>query len=126
MTQARQQMTMRATIRRPGGAVSDGVDEWGGEVHDDEPDAWIADLACYAWAPSDLREVLDDAKLGVFGALRIVCPVDAAIREGDIVEQIVDRRGVEVFPGPMTITGVTRRVGHLAIMARTQKSLRAS
>lgn len=125
MSQARQQMVMRARVLRPGGLESDGRDEWGGELADDVPDAWIESLPCLAWAPTDAREILDDVKLGVFGAVMLSVPADTDIREGDIIESVTDRRGGEIFPGPLAVVGVTRRASHLAVMARAQKSLRS-
>lgn len=110
------QMTMRLYTTRQ---TSIGDDEYGGPLPA-SPRPLLDAEPCYAWAPTDIAHVMDDVKLGVIGALRIVVALGTDIVHGDVVAEIADRRGVTLFDGPLRVTAVTRRAGHLAVMVRAQ------
>lgn len=117
-SQARMQMSHRARVLRGDDTP---LDAWGSPTHDTTPTELFDELACYAWSPTDAREVLDEDAAGVFGAVRIAMPADCGITERDTIDSIVDRRARTVFAGPLTITAVTPMSGHLAVMARVQR-----
>ena len=121
--QARQMMRYRARVVRP---QDIGRDEWGGEIPDAQPNPHLDAMPCYAWAPTDARHVLDGSDDGVFGALRLAVPLGTDLSEMDLVEEISTRQGDVVFEGPMRVTAVTRRAGHLAVMVRTVRSPRTA
>ena len=120
-SQARQAMSMRARVVRP---QSPGKDPWGGKLPDRVRNPHLDALACYAWSPTDVREVIDGSKDGVLGAVRVIVPADTDIAEGDVILDIADRAGRVLFGGPMHLTAVVRRSGYLAVMARVQRSSR--
>lgn len=117
-SQARMMMTHRARVLRGDDTPTD---DWGGPEPDDTPTEQYAALACYAWSPTDAREVLDEDAAGVFGAVRIAMPADCGVTERDTISSIVDRLERTVFAGPLSITAVTPMSGHLAVMARVQR-----
>ncbi len=117
-SQARQSMTMRAYVQT---SVSAGTDDWGHELADELPDVLPA-LACAAWQPTDVREVFDGDKQGVFGAVRLIVPADSTLREGDVIVSVTDRLERVLFDGPMRVTAVSRQAGALAVVARVARS----
>lgn len=112
---ARMQMTHRAQITRMDSAPED---EYGSAAYDDSPAIVAAAQPCYAWSPTDAREILDEDADAVVGAVRIAMPTDTDINEGDQIASIVDRLDRTVFDGPLAVTAVTPLSGHLAVMAR--------
>lgn len=112
-------MTMRVLFTTPGDV---GEDEWGGTIP--VGDGSEVEAACLAWHPTDVRQVLDGDKNGVIGAVRMIVPADTDISEVCTVTEITDRIGRVVFAGPMRVTAVTHRTGHLAVMLRTARANR--
>jgi hypothetical protein len=102
-----------------------GVDAWGGEIIDSDNAGTTIEAHCYAWHPTDVRQVLDGDKDGVFGAVRLIVPASCSIDETCIVEEVVDRVDRVLFQGPMRVTAATRRSGYIAVMLRTARSNRA-
>lgn len=119
-SQARQRMTMRVAVSRSEHVVSTGGrDAYGSPSVDETLDVQSASMRCYAWAPTDSREVLDADKAATFGAIRLMVPADSDITTDDVLGDVTDRLGRVLFPGPHTVTAVTRRTGHLAVMGRS-------
>lgn len=106
---ARGTMVHRAIIERQG---SD-TDRWGNPA----PPSWslhLHDLPCRAWFGSG-REVIDSGKTAVIQDRRMVIPRDTDVKEGDRVLKVTNRKGDEVFDGPMRIEAVGRRQDHKAL-----------
>ena len=115
-SQGRRLMTMRIRVMR---LSSTRRDEYGGPAAGQKPDVIFDGLPCRAWAPTDPREVFDDAQ-AVAGAIRLSVPLDAELEQGDTIEDVRDRIGRVVFPGPLKVTSVIRLGTDLAVMARIQ------
>ena len=104
---------MRATIQRDasqGGAEN----SWG---HSDDPD-WqthLENVPCRVWFDSE-REVTDGSKTTAVEDRRAIMPLGTDVTEGRRLLSVTDRRGTELFAGPIRIESVGRRQDHLALM----------
>lgn len=114
MSQARQQMTMRARVLRN---ENTGRNAYGEPVIGDTTNVILDALPCFAWASTDARENLD-AAAAAYGDVKLSIPAGSDVQESDVIENIVDRLGHVIFDGPLHVVGVTRRPGALTVVAR--------
>jgi len=116
--QARQRMTMRATIERNTVPLEDNYGQPG-------PPDWVVqeeDVACYVWAggtgigggrmtdKADNRTVVIDGPSAIF-------PKGTDIKDDDRLSTVTDRRGVELF-SELYVDGTMHRKDHLAVGLR--------
>lgn len=118
-SQARLMMRHRARVTRAGVTAED---EYGHPAYDDTPSVVHEAVPCYAWAPTDPRELLDVDGSATLGAVRLTMPLDCGVGELDTITQIVDRAGRVVFDGPLNVTAATPLGASLAVMARATRA----
>lgn len=107
---ARGRMTHRARLERDT-AASTGA--WGQPAAPD----WNfrEELPCYGWSRSR-QVVADGEKVVTVQEMRAIFPTDADIVEGDRLQEITDRRGTVVFPGPLMVRTAQAKPGHVEFM----------
>jgi len=97
---------MRAVIERP--TVE--TNSWGEKsVVGYQP---LGSVPCFAWY-DDKALVIDSDKIASVGDIKALVPIGSGIRAGDVVRNVLDRRGVVTFAGPMVVKTVIRRRNHL-------------
>lgn len=104
----------RARVLTP---VGSGVDEYG-HLRQQSMQITYDQLPCRAWSVQPEAETFTDAVQGAVLRVRMIVARDVDIDDTFIVESISDRRGVEVFKGPLRVIGVTRRADHIAVDLR--------
>lgn len=115
MGQARQTMTMRATIERDTQTTIDGYGRKGA------PDWTVVAtaVACRVWEPTgterqttrnNLREVTENNPQAIF-------PLDTDIQKEDRLPTVTDRRGTVLFED-LWVDGVKRRADHYQVRLR--------
>ena len=112
--QARQRMTMRATIERNANPLRDSYGQ--------KPPDWqvlAEDVACYVWAGSTGGRHTDSAndRTVVVDGPGAMFPTGTDIKDDDRLSTVADRRGVELF-SELYVDGTLHRKDHLAVSLR--------
>ena len=111
---ARGMMKMRATFERNyslQAASTTDLDGFGQKLGD-----WreVGTWPCHAWAGKP-REVLRDVGVVVTDAPGMIVPLEADVLQGDRVQKVTDRAGVQLF-GAMAVSGKpVRRATHIEL-----------
>jgi len=108
-------MKMRATFERNyslQAASTIDLDGFGQKLED-----WreVGTWSCYAWAGKP-REVLRDVGVVVTDTPGMIVPLGADVLQGDRVQKVTDRAGVQLF-GAMAVSGrPVRRATHIELL----------
>lgn len=111
MSAFRSKMTMRCTVQRNTAAA----DDWGGTGAPGWTDH-LTEQACYAVIHAG-QEVIGSvstradrpAEVYVMNDIHVFMPVGTDVTEKDRIVSITDRKGTEIFGGPMDIKSVDLR-----------------
>ena len=113
----RSSMIHRMIVKRD---VNEGAGSFGGSM---KPSYQFNGTFAVLAVPKDIKQVVDGNKLVVIPVLMILVAASWDIRESDRIESITDRKGVEIFAGPMKILSVgQKRLGYNTITARSLKA----
>ena len=107
-SRARTMMVMRATVERDNSSTTDA---YGHPV----PETWLAHIAsqpCRVWS-SSRREVNDNRKEVLIESIRCAMPLGADVTEADRITSIKDRRGAELWAGPLRIDTIQHKHTHV-------------
>ncbi|WP_225205384.1 hypothetical protein [Novosphingobium huizhouense] len=107
-------LTMRASIERN---AATGTDSWGNPVAPGF--TAIGDpVACFVWSISATQSI-DGGKTAELEEFRALFALGTDLQPGDQLAAIVDRRGLEIIPGRLSVEGpVQRKHTHLEAALR--------